>query len=526
MFVDLASHKVSPAVRTDVAIVGSGPAGLSLARRLEAQGHEVLLIESGSLSYSDAAQELNSGEDAAGMDYYVRGSRIRAFGGTSFHWSGWCAAFERTDFEHRSWIPRSGWPISARDLTPYYAEAAGICELDGPHFITEKWAAQRDQPALRWKGEEFGTSYFQLSPPTRFGEKYRAGIRASTRITALLNATVTGVHLDSDGGSCKGFGITGPDGTRFQVQARKYVVACGGIENARLLLISNDVHRNGVGNARDLVGRFFTDHPSFTSGAMVPIDPKIDVGLYIYDSHPKLRGFGTITPTRGLMEKLASVQFNIELMPRFEGAGNSTNAFKQDYWTLAQSAKRGELLDKFGSNVSTFFSMLGNGASHGWSKLLNRDRRLAHADLRHHLESSPNPESRVTLSRSKKDRFGHPVARLDWRINRGDIDGWLRCQEALARAFGESGLGRMRIDFNSSMPTEALNIERSWHHIGTTRMHSDPRQGVVDANCRVHGLSNLYIVGSSVFPTSGHANPTLTIVALALRLGDHLGRKG
>jgi choline dehydrogenase-like flavoprotein len=525
VFVDLLNDRVGATMRTDVAIVGSGPAGLSLARRLEAHGHDVLLIESGSMSYSDAAQDLNNGEDAAGRDHYARGTRIRAFGGTTFHWAGWCAALDPTDFEQRSWIAHSGWPISAADLAPYYAEATEICDLDGRHFVADKWAAQREQPVLRWKDEEFATSYFQLSPPTRFGPKYRDAIRASTRITALLNATVTGVHLEPNGRSCKGLAVRGPDGNLFQVQAHKYAVACGGIENARLLLISNDVHRNGVGNASDLVGRFFMDHPAFRSGAMLPTDPKLNVDLYIYDSHSKLRGFGTITPTRALMKKLGSVHFNIELMPQFEGLGNSSNAFKQDYWTLAQRAKRGELIDKFGSNVATFFSMLGNGASHTWSKLLNRDRRLAHVYLRHHLESSPNPDSRVTLSKDKKDRFGHPVPRLDWRINRSDFDGWLRCQQALALAFGKSDLGRMRLDFDSSKPIEALDIEPPWHHVGTTRMHSDPKHGVVDPNCRVHGVSNLYIVGNSVFPTSGHANPTLTTVALALRLGDHLARK-
>jgi choline dehydrogenase-like flavoprotein len=525
MLIDLATEKVAAVLRTDVAIVGSGPAGLSLARRLETHGHDVLLIESGSLSYADHAQELNAGEDAAGRHSYVRASRVRAFGGTSFAWAGWCTTLDSTDFEQRSWVRHSGWPISARDLGSYYAEATEICDLDGRHFDTAKWSAERQQAALRWSGDDFSTSYFQLSPPTRFGTKYRAPITASKKVTALLNATVTGIRLEANGRSCRALAVSAPDGKQFQVQARKYVIACGGIENARLLLLSNDVHTSGVGNTSDLVGRFFMDHPAFTSGAMVPTDPNLNVDFYIYDSHPKLRGFGTITPTRSLMQRLGSSHFNIELMAQFDGLGNSLNALKEDYWTLEQRAKRGELLGKFGSNVSTFFSMLGNGASYAWWKVGSGHRTLRHVDLRHHLECSPNPDSRVTLSTTRKDRFGLPAVRLDWRINRSDVDGWLRCQEALALAFGRSNVGRMRLDFDASKPLEALNIGSSWHHIGTTRMHSDPKQGVVDADCRVHGVSNLYIAGSSVFPTSGHANPTLTIVALALRLGDHLGRK-
>ena len=525
MFIDLAGEKVGAVLNTDVAVVGSGPAGLSLARRLAAHGREVLLLESGALSPSDAAQELNSGEEAAGRDHYLRFGRIRAFGGTSFHWGGWCAPLDPIDLEPRGWIERSGWPIRAADLAPYYAEAAAICDLDGAHFDTERWAAQREQPALRWKHETFATSYFQLSPPTRFGQKYRAEIRASARITALLNATVTGIGLEPAGASCTELAVAAPDGKAFEVRARSHVLACGGIENARLLLVSNDVQRGGVGNGSDLVGRFFMDHPEFTSGALIPADPALNVDLYVADSHSRLRGFGAITPTRGLMSKLGTVNFSVELMPRYEGLGDSAKALKQDYWTIAQSAERGELLDRFGANLSTFFSMLGNGAAHGWSKLASRERRLTQAGLRHHLEASPNPDSRVTLSAGRKDRFGRPLARLDWRIHRGDIDGWLRGQRALAMALGESGLGRLRLDFDSTPALAELGIQPSWHHMGTTRMHPDAKRGVVDAQCRVHGISNLYVAGSSVFPTGGHANPTLTIVALALRLGDHLSRK-
>ena len=524
MFIDLANEKPSGPLRTDVAIVGSGPAGLTLARRLQFLGREVLLLESGTLGYSDTAQQLNDGDDASGRNLYLRSSRIRAFGGTSFHWRGWCRVLDPVDFTERAWIKYSGWPISTTDLTSYYPEAAEILDLSSPEFEIEKWSKLRNQLPLSWGDGEFSTAYFQLSPPTRFGEKYRAEIESSRTITALLDATVTAVQLESNGASCKALTVAAPDGTTIQVTGRQYVLACGGIENARLLLNSDDVQPKGVGNDNDLVGRYFMDHPAFTSSAMTPVNPKLDIGFYIYDSVPKIRGFGTIVPTPALMQELRSVNFNIELQPYFEGVGNSLNALKQDYWTLAPKVKRGEIFDGFGRNLSTFFSMISNGAHYAWSSF--GDRKLLYADFRNHLEASPNPDSRVTVIKEKKDRLGQPVARLDWRINPTDIDGWLRAQEALALAIGKSGLGRMRIDYDSSKGMEALEIESTWHQMGTTRMHADPKRGVVDPNCKVHGVSNLYIAGSSVFPTCGHANPTLTIVALALRLGDCLGRQG
>ncbi len=524
MFIDLAKKKLDAPLKTDIAIVGSGPAGLALAIRLQSLGRDVLLLESGTFEYSDAAQDLNIGDDAMGRKNYLRTSRIRAFGGTSFHWGGWCGELDPIDFAERAWVKQSGWPISKADLVPYYAAAGPVCNLDPPGFDAEQWSKLRHQPTFSFKDGDFSTTYIQVKP-TRFGEKYRAEVEASTKITAVLNATVTAVRLEPNGASCKSLSVAGPDGKTFPVTARQYVLACGGIENARLLLNSDDVRPNGVGNDNDLVGRYFMDHWGFFSGAVIPTDPKLDVGFYIYDSRPKVRGFGTITPTPELVQKLQSVNFTSVLKPSFQGIGNTLDDLKANYWDLAHKLKRRQVFDDFGSNLSKFFAMIGSGASYAWASLLNRDQKLLYAELENSLESSPNPDSRVTVNKDKKDRLGHPVARLDWRINPTDIDGWVRGQEVLAMAVGKSGIGRMRIDFDPAKGMKSLKVESGWHHIGTTRMHRDPKQGVVDANCRVHGVSNLYIAGSSVFTTSGYVNPTVTLVALALRLADHLGRK-
>lgn len=522
MIVDLATEKLDGPVAADVAIVGSGPAGLSLARRLQGTGQKVVMLESGTLDYSAEIQELNQGEDAWGRQDYLHGARIRAFGGTSFHWGGWCRPLDESDFGRRDWIEHSSWPIEAAELAPFYAEAAGICDLDRPTFELDAWARERGQAPLDWGGDDFTTAYFQLSPPTRFGEKYLEEARAADDWTTLLNATVTGVRLQPNGGSCRELAVVGPDGGAFTVTARRYVLACGGIENARLLLISDDVEPDGVGNARGLVGRFFMDHPSFNSGRILLQDRGLDLGLYIYDSHPQFRGFGTIAPTVEQTREARSVKYNIELFPYYEGARNSYMSFKEEYWSLANRVKRGEVVEEFSKNLSSLLGLVEHGSEYAYSKLFSEGDGIEHVELRHHLECSPNPDSRVTLDRSKTDRLGQPLAVLDWRIRQSDFDGWLRSQEALAAALGSAGLGRLRIDQQAGQGREELAVESSFHHIGTTRMAAEPQGGVVDPDCRVHGVDNLYVVGSSVFPTCGHANPTLTVVALALRLGDHL----
>src|SRR2546422_1471459 len=227
MFIDLGKERPGGPLKTDIAVVGSGPAGLTIARRLQSLGRDALLLASGTCGYTKRAQTLNDGDDALGRTSYLRTSRVRAFGGTSFHWVGWCAPLDPVDFAERAWIKHSGWPISKADLTSCYAAASEICELDKLGFEVERWAKLRKQQPLSWNGDEFSTAYFQLSPPTRFGKKYRPEVEASRKITAVLNATGAGVRLESNGGSCKGLFRPRPHRETNEGQGRPAIPAGG-----------------------------------------------------------------------------------------------------------------------------------------------------------------------------------------------------------------------------------------------------------------------------------------------------------
>lgn len=526
MFADLASSKISSEIVTDIAVVGSGPAGIALSRQLASFGRTVSLFESGDTDYSAAAQELNDGIDVRGRNNYLGSCRIRAFGGTSFHWGGWCRPLDRIDFQKRDWIAHSGWPIDHDTLAAHYSAACRICDLDADTFDLASWSGRRAQSAFPLPPERFVSSYFQLSKPTRFGEKFRDELAKSERIKVYVNATVRSIELHPDGRSCDRLILMHPDGSQVPVRARRFVIACGGIENARLLLLSNSVMAAGIGNDRDLVGRYFMDHPAFTSGRLAATDGDLQVGLYEHESAQRVRGFATLVPSDELCAALQIPRFNVELLPELDSTRKNLGKLKGSYWSIADSIKKGNFVDEIQPNLSRFMSIITDGSKYAIGEILHSKPKVGQADLRNHLETSPNPDSRVTLDRDGKDRFGLAQARLDWRVAPADFRGWTRGLRRLAEDIGAAGIGRVKLEQDEMSDFNALDYETSYHQIGTTRMHDTAAAGVVDRDCRVHGLDNLYIAGSSVFPTCGHANPTLTIVALSLRLADHLRERG
>lgn len=479
-FLDFRSLDHGVAIDTDLCIVGAGAAGITLARAFADSNVRVCMIESGGLRPAAATQDLYRGT-VVGLPYHaLHASRLRYFGGSTNHWGGFCATLNEMDFKTRHWVPHSGWPISRADIEPYYWMAKDICQI-GPYLGEEKiWRhlAEKPPPVT---ADTIGARFWQFKyPAPRFGEAYGRALEGSSNILVLLHANVVRITADALGRRVGKMQIRSIDGRAGSVSAKLFVLCCGGIENSRVLLVSNQIEPLGLGNRHGIVGRFFQEHPQVSCGELLAHDDG-----YLRRAFSKQQ--------KGGIYYLAGFQPNENIQEQEEILNV---CFSVGYQGVSQVAESGN-----GSQIARF-SVVAN------------------------LEQAPNPLSRVLLS-DEKDALGLQRVRLDWRLTDLEKKTLRRALGALDRAFRHTGSGEVRLSDWLSDMSGALgpSMAGQYHHMGTTRMSDDAKKGVVDQDCRVHGIDNLYVAGSSVFPTVGYAGPTLTIIALALRLAAHLKQR-
>ena len=502
MFIDGRNVPDGTIIETDLAIIGAGAAGIAIARELAGSGISIALIESGGFEFDADTQALYEGE-MAGVEYPLTSSRLRYFGGTTNHWGGWTRPLEPIDFEERDWVPHSGWPVTRADLDPFYERAADVCQLRSTAFDDATAWAEGGEP-LPLAGDEVMTRFFIYSPPTRFGKKYRPDIEAAPNVACYLNSNVMEIVPAENGARVESLRIGTLSGVRFAVKPKACILAAGGIENARILLYSNSVEPGGLGNRTGNVGRFFMEHPHIPSPATFLVtDP--DLVARFYRTYTKLQN----SVVRGCF------LFSPDYLRRTRRMGTVLTFGMSYAVTDATGSEEGQR-----DPAAWIQPLVLKLARDTTSRAAPSDELGWRIGVGCAAEQAPNPASRITLS-DDKDALGLPRTRLAWRLQKTDADSLRGNLEALARAFGGWGEGRVRVLF----PERATWTEaEGWgnHHLGTTRMSADPKNGVADGNCAVHGMSNLYIAGSSLYPTGGTVNPTLTLVALALRLADHL----
>lgn len=509
MFIDARSVPENETIDGDVCIIGAGAAGITLAREFAGRPFRVCLLESGGLEQDDDSQALYRGENI-GLPYFpLDATRLRFFGGTTNHWGGWCRPLDEMDFEAREWIPNSGWPFNRSQLTPYYERAQEICQIGPFSYEGEHWEAEGKLPRY-FNGARVKTKIYQYSPPTRFGEIYRAEIARAKNIATYLHANVVDVEATRNARTVRRVRVACLGGNRFWVSAKIFILAAGGIENSRLLLNSRKVQTSGLGNQHDLVGRFFMEHPHLYSGLLLTVSP-LPNKLYYGENVNGLniRGLLTLTKETTRREKL----------------GNYSATLHPDWPQSVRSLKHlyGKNRDQFIRHMTNIMSDLDNAAFAVFDRLKRGFSAARMMWIRNRTEQVPHPDSRIDLS-TERDSLGMNRARLNWRLTAFDKRTIARGQELVAEEVGRAGAGRVNVELTEGKKSGPAELIGGNHHMGTTRMHLDSKRGVVDEHCRVHGISNLFIAGSSVFPTSGSANPTLTIVALTLRLGDHVKR--
>jgi choline dehydrogenase-like flavoprotein len=533
MIIDARELETGSSLRTDVCIVGAGPAGISIARELDAAGIDVLALESGGEQADNETRDLSRGENVGFGPYdFADGARSRFLGGSSNCWGGWCRTMDEHDFERRSWVEGSGWPISKHDLDPYYRRSMGVLGLGPYDFDPASWVeplGRHDVRRMPVGDHGFRDSISQISAPRRFGEEFGPELRRSPRLRLLLHANLVDIETDEEATTVRRVEVATLTGRRFFVEARVFVLATGGIENARLLLAANRVRPAGLGNDHDKVGRHFMEHPRTLSGWVRFADEW--KGNLLYDDryhyqHPAMVRDGTyfasqFSMTPEVQEREGLLNGLIWFSSIFPGEDTVEDPFIQLRRKLIKRDRAGEPVP---SHVLKILKHPVDALGFLAFKAFRPAWLFKGVRMHIILEPPPNPESRITLA-DERDALGMPRVRVDWKLG----DDVKRNFDAYARLFGEalgkSGVATVELDAplaGREWTPGTVWREGTWHHMGTTRMADSPNDGVVDRNCKVHGISNLYCAGSSVFPTAGANFPTITLVALALRLSDHL----
>ncbi len=528
---DVNELPASSTITADICIVGAGAAGITVATELDGDRQTVCLVESGGYGPDEETQALYALETVGHPVREKFMSRARYFGGTCNLWAGRCMRLTRIDVSPREWVPHSGWPLTYEELERYYARAARMLRLPSCDTIDAMSAPARMGPVERsLLGDPDLQPNLSLwaKKPLRFGAAYSKQLQRSRNVTAYLNANVTDIRLNRAGNRVEECTAVSLEGRTVRLRARRFVLACGGLETARLLLASRSIQPHGIGNQFDAVGRYYMDHPRAVFGRLKLSAPQ---------KLPLLLG----TPLAGGMAQMG-VQFSEAIQRRERLLNNYVSLERnwsdrsaQAYQSLVHSMKivlrkgyAGRRSPFAGADLATIPELIYLLAPR---ELLPHFLYSAARKVRHHLskgvrelmvvnycEQMPNPQSRVYLG-DKRDRLNMPLLVLDWRIRGEETESLMRLHTLV-----DAHLRRHRLGWldNTSEPfSERLYTDAS-HHIGTARMSTDPRNGVVNEQCGVHGVDNLFIAGSAVFPTSGHANPTMTILALAIRLAVHL----
>jgi choline dehydrogenase-like flavoprotein len=492
-------------IETDLCVIGAGPAGLAIASAFVGAKTDVVLLESGGAVAEPGASALNDGDIIGDAYAGLTATRHRQIGGTAAIWNtrtahGVGAKFTplgRIDLESRQAGALSGWPMEFEELLPWYTRAHAMAGLGPLAYDASRWSGDGREP-LGELGPDIESAVYQFgSRDALLGPMLRA-IRVASNVRMVSHATVVRLETDAADREVRRVEIRSPGGGTWRVAARQFVLCGGAIENARLLLCSGRTAES-LGNRSGWVGRCFMEHPRDRSLVLHSLPRTAFARLRFYDLQEHAG--------RALVAgRLTIADAAVHAGGLLSAAATLLPVVRESVRTLREALGpfgRGPLAERW----------LPRGG-HGWSRHPAPSVAFEGFTVLLNLEQAPDPENRIVLGR-RRDTLGIPVPELRWRWRPRDEHSRQSVRSLFANALARSGIGIVR---HREVPLDP----NAHHHAGTTRMHTDPRYGVVDPAGKVHGVENLYVGGASTFPTAGFANPALTILALALRLAEHL----
>lgn len=548
MLIDAAELEDGALVESDVTVAGAGPAGIVVALELAAAGLDVVLAESGTTRFHPAIQRLGDTEHYDRRRHApMSESTRRQIGGASVIWGGRCVPYDPIDFDERGWVPHSGWPVGYAELEPYFGRACEYFLCGRPEFDLSRIPGVRQAsivPGLP-DGDVITSALERWSLPTDFGREYRSRLRGSEHVRLIHGLTVTRIECGESGRRVAAFVARTLGGKTLRLRSRAYVVACGGVETTRLLLASDRPHTGGIGNHAGHLGRFYMGHISGRI-AQVRFSTPPEKTVYGFDRDADgvyLRRRFAFAPDFQRRERLHNLVAYLA-NPSIGDASHRNGILSFSYLALASPLGRflapeairqarirgGDAAWKHLRNVVLDpWRTLAFIPSFGYRRYLARRKApgfyLRSAsnvyDLHYHGEQVPNPDSRISLA-DDTDELGLPRVRLELRYSPQDVDSVVRAHEHWDRYLRRHGVGCLEYVDDDPASSVWEQASDGFHQVGTTRMSSDPGDGVVDVDCGVHGFDDLYVASSSVFVTSSQANSTFMIVVFALRLAEHL----
>jgi choline dehydrogenase-like flavoprotein len=549
MFIDGRQIPSGSTLETDVCIIGGGPAGIVIARELLGTTISVVLVESGGWRPNKLVQGLNTAELAPDSRHPPPEMyRERRFGGSSTIWGGRCVPLTRSDFESRAHVANSGWPISYDELVPFYSRALAYCEAG--EFAFDPGCLKAAEAIIDGLASaELTIGLERFSPPTDFGRRFKSDLIGSSTHRILLESTCTGL-LTSDSGrlveavECSTLGCN-----HFRICAKYVVVAAGGLESVRLLAASNGRFSAGLANSSGTLGRYYMSHLEGTLGRLQVTNGRRVVWNFartrdgIYAKHHirlsddvqrrlnlrsmifRLHHANPMDPQHG--DPVLSLMY---IAKRFILPEYRRKITTVELESLDRLPRGGSLTAHHASNIARNPWPLIKFVTSWVHKRHACYRRIPYValyskcgayPLDYNAEQTPSYDSRISLT-AETDRFGVPKLHIDWRVCHQDIASIAATYREMRRVLAGTNVAQVVYDEDGLNESAKQSTAVGGHHIGTARMSADPNRGVVNTQCRTHDVENLYIAGSAVFPTSGSANPTLTIVALAIRIADQL----